>query len=92
MAELLGYLLMFVEKPIDYDDFLNKDPEECATLFFANAKAQKGNMWAGVIVKWVLTITVFFAALPLYSGSSYDIWIDEQDYYFNCAMGQPGFT
>ena len=96
MSNLIGYLLMFFEKPIDYDDFLNKDPEECATLFFANAKGQIWNLWAMVIFKWIFTAFILIGlplfTLPFITGGSYDIWIDTQDYYFICAMGQPGFT
>ena len=96
-AGIINYLLMFFEKPVDYDDFLNAEPEECATLFFANAKAQKWNLWAMIIMKWILTSFILLGlplfTLPFVTGGSYDVWIDTQDYYFICAMGQvDGFT
>ena len=91
-VDIISYLLMFIEKPIDYDDFVNADPEECATKFFANAKAQKFSMWFILIMKWLLTVSVVFALIPLTGADWFNVFIDTQDYYFMCAMGQPGFT
>ena len=95
-TSFLEYLVMFVEKPIDYDDFLNADPAECSEKFFANAKGQKSSLWVYIIFKWFLTAWLIFGfplfALPLTYADHYNTFIDEQDYYFMCAMGQPGFS
>ena len=90
--DVLSYLMMFFEMPIDYDDFVNADPEECATKFFANAKAQKTTVWIILFVKWFFTATVVLALIPLTRADYFNVFIDQQDYYFMCAMGQPGFT
>ena len=92
----MEYVFMFFEKPLDYDDFLNKDPEECATLFFATAKSQNFVLWVLAAIKLFLTMFILVGlplfALPLVDGSFYNVTIDTLDYYFICAMGQPGFT
>ena len=86
---------MFIEQPIDYDQFLDAEPEKCAKLFFANAKAQISILNFLTFMK--IFLSVFWGlfggwAIPLVTGSYYDIFIDEQDYYFMCAMGQEGFS
>ena len=88
-------LLLFIERPIDYDDFLAADPAECAEKFFANAISQKWVIYYFIGVK--IMYSTLFALIggllyPIFTGAQYDVFIDEQDYYFMCAMGQPGFS
>ena len=74
---------------------MNADPKQCAIKFYAAATGQITSMWFLAIFKIIFSFTPIAllgaVTTSLVDGAWFNIFLEQQDYYFVCAIDEPGF-
>ena len=88
----MSFISDLLQKPMTMDEYVNREPSLCAEQFRAMGKGYIVSYWLKIVWKVMATLTVLGAGLALDNASMFDGEFHVMDSFYQCAVGQPGFT